>query len=67
MEPITNSVERDLKTKIPNITVVDHENALRDFYIKIIVIDLSGKNSAQSFSDCTGAQLRSGVSLSRRE
>lgn len=45
-----NSVEKDLKTKAPNITVVSKGNASKSDYIKTLVVDLTGTNTADAKS-----------------
>ena len=43
---LTTTVEKQLKTSAPNVTVVDRSNASKATYTKTLVVDLSGKQIA---------------------
>lgn len=43
---LSSTTERDLKAKLPNVTVVSKGNAAKNTYTKTVIVDLTGKQAA---------------------
>ena len=45
---LTATVAQQLKTKLPDVTVVSRNNAQKDTYVGTIVVDITGKDASQA-------------------